>query len=288
MTHWFTYPTNIDPVAIHLGSLSIHWYGIAYLVAFVCVYLWMSRPAGRRRLGLTREQIQDFLFYGLVGVLVGGRTFFVINDIISRHDASFYVSNPINFIAVWNGGMAFHGGLVGVVVAIVLFLRKHPGLRFRVLGDEVVVMLPLGITLVRLVNFINDELWGNICIPDRAWCMIPKDTAAWPPLNSYRHPAQLYEAILDILTLPLLLLVYRAKPKDGVVAWTWFTAYGITRSVAELWRQADFTFLGITGGQLYALPMILIGVIGIVYCATRPGPRTEGDAIPVAVSTARQ
>ncbi len=116
-------------------------------------------------MGLTREQIQDFLFYGLVGVLVGGRTFFVINDIISKHDASFYLSNPINFIAVWNGGMAFHGGLIGVVIALILFLRKHPGLRFRVLGDEVVVMLPLGITLVRLVNFINDELWATFAIP---------------------------------------------------------------------------------------------------------------------------
>jgi phosphatidylglycerol---prolipoprotein diacylglyceryl transferase len=148
MQHWFTYPTNIDPVAIHLGPLRIHWYGIAYLVAFVCVYLWMSRPAGRRRLGLTREQIQDFLFYALIGVLVGGRTFFVINDIISKHDASFYFSNPINFIAVWNGGMAFHGGLIGVLVAIWLFDRKHPGLKYTVVGDEVVMMLPIGIALV--------------------------------------------------------------------------------------------------------------------------------------------
>ncbi|MGA8660793.1 MAG: prolipoprotein diacylglyceryl transferase family protein, partial [Candidatus Cybelea sp.] len=109
MQHWFTYPTNIDPVAIHLGPrFGIHWYGIAYLVAFLCVYLWMSRPAGLRRLGLTKQQIQDFLFYALVGVIVGGRTFFVINDIISKHDASMYVSNPINIIAIWNGGMAFH------------------------------------------------------------------------------------------------------------------------------------------------------------------------------------
>jgi|SRR5581483_4616747 len=273
MQHWFTYPTNIDPVAIHLGPLKIHWYGIAYLVGFVCVYLWMARPAGRRRLGLTKEQIQDFLFYALIGVLVGGRTFFVINDIISKHDLSLYLTNPINFIAVWNGGMAFHGGLVGVIIAIALFLRKHPGLRFRVLSDEVVMMLPIGITLVRLVNFINDELWGHVCDPDRPWCMVPKDVVTWG--TSYRHPAQLYEAVLDALTLPVLLVLYRLKPKDGVVGWTWFTIYGITRSVAEMWRHADFSWMGITGGQLYALPMILIGAIGIVYCATRPGPRTE-------------
>jgi phosphatidylglycerol:prolipoprotein diacylglycerol transferase len=285
MHHWFTYPTNIDPVAIHLGPLKIHWYGIAYLVAFVCVYLWMARPAGRRRLGLTKEQIQDFLFYGLIGVLVGGRTFFVMNDIISKHDLSTYLSNPINFIAVWNGGMAFHGGLVGVIVAIGLFLRKHPGLRFRVLSDEVVMMLPVGITLVRLVNFVNDELWGYVCNPDRPWCMVPKDVVAWGAL--YRHPAQIYEACLDILTLPVLLILYRLKPKDGVVGWTWFTLYGITRSLAEIWRQPDFTWLGITGGQLYALPMIVIGLAGLAYCATRPGPRTEVAPAAAEVLAAR-
>jgi len=272
MQHWFTYPTNIDPVAIHLGPLRVHWYGIAYLVAFLCVNLWMSRPAGQRRLGLTREQIQDFLFYALVGVLVGGRTFFVINDIISKHDASFYFSNPINFIAVWNGGMAFHGGLVGVLIAMWLFVRKHPGLKYTVLGDEVVMMLPVGITLVRIVNFINDELWGDVCNPDRPWCLRFPNAPDQGTL--YRHPSQIYEAILDILTLPILLIVYRLKPKDGVVAWTWFTLYGITRSLAELWRQADFSLFGITGGQLYALPMILVGIAGIVFCATR-GTRTE-------------
>jgi phosphatidylglycerol---prolipoprotein diacylglyceryl transferase len=242
----------------------------------LCVYLWMSRPAGRARLGLTRDQIQDFLFYALIGVLVGGRTFFVINDIISKHDASLYFSNPINFIAVWNGGMAFHGGLVGVMIAVWLFIRKHPQLKYMVLGDEIVMMLPIGITLVRLVNFINDELWGNVCAPDRAWCI--QFPAAQDGL--YRHPAQLYEAILDIATLPILLILYRTKPKDGVVAWTWFLCYGITRSVAEIWRAADFTWMGITGGQLYALPMIAIGIIGIVYCATRPGPRTDVAVLP--------
>ena len=247
----------------------------------MCVYLWMSRPAGRLRLGLTRDQIQDFLFYALIGVLVGGRTFFVINDIISKHDLGFYLANPINFIAVWNGGMAFHGGLVGVIVAIALFLRKHRALRFRVLSDEVVIMLPVAIALVRIVNFINNELWGTVCNPDRPWCMIPKRNGDCGSI-CYRHPAQIYEAILDILTLPILLILYRLKPKDGVVAWTWFTIYGITRSIAEVWRQADFTWQGITGGQLYAIPMIAIGVIGLAYCATRPGPRTDVTPVPPA------
>jgi phosphatidylglycerol:prolipoprotein diacylglycerol transferase len=285
MQHWFTYP-NINPIAIHIGPLNIHWYGISYLVGFIAVYFWMSRPGGRRRLGLTREQIQDFLVYALVGVLVGGRTFFVINDIISKHDASMYLQNPINFIAVWNGGMAFHGGLVGVIVAIFLFLRKHPGLTYKVLGDEVVMLLPVGITLTRLVNFINDELWGDICKPDHPWCIIPGNTApvesgGWGP--NYRHPSQLYEAILDAITLPILLFIYKKRPPDGVVAWSWFTMYGITRSIAETWRHADFIWHGLTGGQLYALPMIPIGLIGLYFCM-RSGTRTEArvESVPAA------
>ncbi|HEY8314424.1 MAG TPA: prolipoprotein diacylglyceryl transferase [Candidatus Baltobacteraceae bacterium] len=266
MNHWFTYP-NINPIAIHIGALNVHWYGISYLVGFIAVYLWMSRAAGRLRLGLTKEQIQDFLVYALVGVLVGGRTFFVINDIISKHDAAYYTQNPINFIAVWNGGMAFHGGVVGVIIALLLFLRKHPGLTYRILGDEVVVLLPIGITLTRLINFVNDELWGDICKPDHPWCMQPGNTQFWSA--AYRHPSQLYEAVLDLLTLPILIFIYKRRPPDGVVAWSWFTMYGITRSIAESWRQADFTWHGLTGGQLYALPMIVIGIIGIVVCTRR-------------------
>jgi phosphatidylglycerol:prolipoprotein diacylglycerol transferase len=235
----------------------------------------MSRPAGLRRLGLTKQQIQDFLFYALIGVLVGGRTFFVINDMISKHDASFYFSNPINLIAVWNGGMAFHGGLIGVIIAIWIFVRQHPGLKYIVVGDEVVMMLPVGITLVRIVNFINDELWGDVCRPDHPWCLVFPSAPLVDGMPAYRHPSQLYEAILDILTLPIILIVYRLKPKDGVVAWTWFLLYGITRTIAEMWRQTDFSWMGLTGGQLYALPMIVVGAIGIAYCATRPGARTE-------------
>jgi phosphatidylglycerol:prolipoprotein diacylglycerol transferase len=284
MQHWFTYP-NISPVAFHVWKLPVHWYGISYLVGFIAVYLWMSRPAGRARLGLTKEQIQDFLVYALVGVLVGGRTFFVINDMISKHDAASYFQNPINFIAVWNGGMAFHGALIGVVIAGLLFLRKHPGLTYKVVGDEVVVLLPVGITLTRFVNFINDELWGDPCRPDHPWCMIPGANADIAPQNrgQYLHPSQLYEAVLDAITLPILIFIYKKRPPDGVVFWSWITIYGITRSIAETWRYADFHLGPITGGQLYALPMIPIGLVGLYFC-WRSGKRTEErrESIPAA------
>ncbi len=254
-------------MAFRLGPLAIHWYGISYLVGFVCVFLWMNRPAGRRRLGLTGEEIQDFLVYALVGVLIGGRALFVIADIITRHNASDYLQHPLNFIAIWQGGMAFHGGLIGVIVAIFLFLRKHRGLSFNVLADEVVVLLPIGIALTRVVNFINDELPGKLCDPDAPYCI------EFPNYDGFRYPSQIFEAILDIAVLPILLILYRRRPPDGVVAWTWFALYGVTRSIAEIWRQPDIVFLGLTGAQWLALPMIAIG-IALVVAAVRRDVRT--------------
>jgi len=285
--HWFTYP-NIDPVAFRIGPLAVHWYGLSYLAGFIAVFLWMSRPAHRRRLGLNVEQIQDFLVYSLVGVLVGGRLFFVAADIVTKHDASFYFGDLPkslwNLIAVWNGGMGFFGGLVGVIVAMALFVRRQqrraanaglsgPVLTFSILADEVVMLLPLGLALTRVVNFINDELVGNICNPDRPWCI------KFPSADGFRYPSQLFEAILDILVLPIVLVLYSRRPPDGVVAWTWFTLYGVTRSIAEIWRQTDLAVGPFTGGQLFSLAMIAVGIAMIVRCV-RAGRRT--DEIPVA------
>ena len=273
MSHWFTYP-NIDPVAFRLGPLAVHWYGLSYLFGFICVFAWMNRPAGRRRLGLTTDQIQDFLIYALVGVLIGGRTLFDIADVITNHNFADYLAHPINFIAIWNGGMAFHGALVGVIIAIFVFMRKHPGLTFNVLADEVVVLLPLGIASTRIVNFINDELWGRVCNPDHPWCIDFPTADQLPAGPAFRHPSQIYEGVLDILAVPLLLFLVRKRPYDGVVAWTWFTYYGVTRSIAEIWREPGFTVIGLSGGQLVALPMIVIGVILLVF-AIRRGRRTD-------------
>ena len=272
--HWFTYPT-IDPVAVHLGPLSIHWYGLSYLVGFIAVGLWMARPAGRARLGLTVDEVQDFLVYALVGVLVGGRVFFVIADIVTKHQWAYYAEHPLNIIAVWNGGMGFFGGLIGVLVAVALFIRKHPRLTFGVLGDELVVMLPVGIALTRVVNFINDELVGDICDPDHPWCVVfPGYTNPTTGINDPRYPSQIFEGMLDLAVLPVLLLIARRRPADGVVGWTWFTLYGVSRSIGELWRQTDLAVGPFTGGQLLALPMIVMGLVFLVRAA-RAGKRTD-------------
>ncbi len=274
MQHWISYPNPpIDPVAIHLGpNFGIHWYGLSYLAGFFAVGLWMARPAGRRRTGLSTDGVQDFLVYALAGVLIGGRTFFVIADIVTKHDAAEYFGNMpaslLEVIAVWKGGMGFFGGLIGVIVALAIFVKRHPGLTFTVLADEVVVMLPVGLALTRIVNFINDELWGNVCNPDHPWCI------KFPVIDGYRYPSQIFESILDIIVLPIILLVYRRRPPDGVVAWTWFALYGVTRSVAEIWRQTDLAVGPFTGGQLLALPMIVIGTGLAIYYAKR-GRRTD-------------
>jgi len=288
--HWFTYP-NIDPVAFRIGPLAVHWYGLSYLAGFIAVFLWMSRPAHRRRLGLTVEQIQDFLVYSLVGVLVGGRLFFVFADIVTKNDASYYFGEMPkslwNLIAVWNGGMGFFGGLIGVIVAMALFVRRQqlraahfglsgPVLTFSILADEVVMMLPIGLALTRVVNFINDELWGNVCKPDRPWCMTFPGA---PPPAGPRYPSQIFEAVLDLLVLPIIFVLYRRRPPDGVVAWTWFTLYGVTRSIAEIWRQTDLAVGPFTGGQLFSLAMIAVGIAMIVRCV-RAARRTDEIPMP--------
>jgi phosphatidylglycerol:prolipoprotein diacylglycerol transferase len=231
----------------------------------------MARPEGRRRLRLTVDDVQDFLVSALVGVLVGGRVFFVFADILSKHNAAEYLRHPLNIIAVWNGGMGFFGGLAGVLIAIALFVRRKPGLTYNMLGDEVVMMLPIGIALTRVVNFINDELWGDRCVPDHPWCIL---FPAMP--DGYRQPSQLFEGAMDIAVLPMLLLLYRRRPPDGVVGWTWFTLYGVTRSLAELWRQTDIAVGPFTGGQLLALPMIAVGLFFIIR-ALRANVRSDAN-----------
>lgn len=279
MHHWFTYPQAMPvqipfPFGWHLGPISgIHFYGISYLIGFLCVYLWMSRPDALRRLRLTRDQVQDFIFYAVIGVLVGGRTLFVIADMLTPvqnggHPASFYFQNPLNLIAVWQGGMAFHGGAIGAIVAILLFARKHR-VPSTALADEIVMMVPIGIAITRVVNFVNDELWGRVCNPDHPWCIVFPNAPSPGGINLPRYPSQLIESVLDLAALPILLVLYRTRPRSGVVAWTWFLVYGITRSIAEIWREPGIlVFRVITGGQLLAIPMILIGAIGIWYCAT--------------------
>lgn len=254
------FPT-IDPVIVQLGPFALRWYGVMYLLGFLIGYLVIRQLADKRQLPLNRDGQSDLLFYCVLGVILGGRLGYVL-----FYNAGYYLQHPLQIFSVWEGGMSFHGGLLGVVVAAVLFSwrRKLPLL---LLGDILVTASALGLGLGRIGNFINGELWGRVTtLP---WGMV--FPAAGPEL---RHPSQLYEAILEGLVLFLILWwLHRRQAPHGVPFFSFFLLYGSFRFAIEFFRQPDahlgFLWAGATMGQVLSLPMILIGVGGILVCRRR-------------------
>lgn len=243
------YPT-IDPVAISLGPLQIHWYGLMYLFGFAGAW-WLGRVRAERY-GWTAEQVEDLLFYGAIGVIVGGRLGSAI-----FYDFADTLANPLNVFKVWQGGMSFHGGLLGVLTAFWFFSRKT-GKSYFEISDFIAPMVPIGLFFGRIGNFINGELWGKVS--DVPWAMV------FPTGGSLaRHPSQLYEAGLEGLVLFIILWWYSASPKPlAAVSGLFLLGYGIFRFVIEFVRIPD-QHLGylaldwLTMGQILSLPMIIIG-----------------------------
>jgi phosphatidylglycerol:prolipoprotein diacylglycerol transferase len=248
------YPT-IDPVAISLGPLHIHWYGLMYLFGFAGAW-WLGRVRAARY-GWTAEQVEDLLFYGAIGVILGGRLGYSI-----FYDLANNLENPLNIVKIWQGGMSFHGGLLGVLTSFWLFARKT-GKSYFEISDFIAPMVPIGLFFGRMGNFINGELWGKVS--DVPWAMVFPHGG---PLA--RHPSQLYEAGLEGLLLFLILWLYSAKPKPlGAVSGLFLLGYGIFRSLVELVRIPDqqygyFAFDWLTMGQILSLPMILLGAFILI------------------------
>ena len=244
------YPT-IDPVALSLGPIQIHWYGLMYLLGFSGAW-WLGRLRADR-FGWTAVEVEDLLFYGAIGVIVGGRLGYSL-----FYDLPALIDNPLNLFKVWQGGMSFHGGLLGVVVAFGFFARAT-GKSYFSISDFIVPMVPVGLFFGRIGNFINGELWGKIS--DVPWAMIFPNAG---PLA--RHPSQLYEAMLEGVLLFLILWIYSAKPKPpGAVSGLFLLGYGFFRFVVEFVRVPDqqYGYLlldWITMGQILSLPMIMIGL----------------------------
>jgi phosphatidylglycerol:prolipoprotein diacylglycerol transferase len=243
------YPT-IDPVALSLGPLQVHWYGLMYLFGFVGAW-WLGRLRAERY-GWTAEQVEDLLFYGAIGVILGGRLGSVI-----FYDLPNTLAHPLNVLKIWQGGMSFHGGLLGVLAAFWLFARKT-GKSFFTISDFIAPMVPIGLFFGRIGNFINGELWGKVS--DVPWAMVFPHGGPLP-----RHPSQLYEAGLEGLVLFVILWIYSAKPKPAsAVSGLFLLGYGVFRSLVELVRIPDqqygyFAFNWLTMGQILSLPMILLG-----------------------------
>jgi len=253
------YP-RINPDLISIGPLRIRWYGVMYVLGFVSAYFLISRQKRSQQLGLTGAAAQDLIFYLAVGLIVGARLGYLI--FYQYNDYSFYLKNPIEIVATWHGGMSFHGGMIGAVLAGWLFCRRRK-LPFWAVADSVAVVAPIGIGLGRLGNFINGELFGRPTnVP---WAMIFPDGGPIP-----RHPSQLYEALAEGLLLFTLLWYLRQRSfKDGMMVVLFIIMYGAFRFILEFYRAPD-SHLGmilgfLTMGQVLCVAMILSGLILAVY-----------------------
>ena len=271
---------QFDPVLISIGPLAIRWYALSYIVGFM-LFLWL----GRRRIAqgntlFTREMLDDFLTWGILGVIIGGRLGYVL-----FYKFSTYIDHPLDIFKVWEGGMSFHGGFLGVVVAMWLFGRKH-NISILKLMDTVAPLVPLGLASGRIGNFINGELWGRVTELNAFWAMgFPQaryedaEAAAHNPLwaewlQQYgmlpRHPSQLYQFALEGICLFVIVWIFSKKPRPaGQTAALFLGGYGLFRFIAEFARQPDdylgLLTLGLSMGQWLSVPMIVLGVIGFVW-----------------------
>ncbi len=270
------YPT-IDPVALAIGPVSIHWYGLMYLVAFVAAWWLGKRRAGQPHSPVQPDQVDDLIFYGALGVVLGGR----IGSVIFYNFGEF-AQNPLYLFKIWEGGMSFHGGFLGVLVAMALYKRKI-GRGFWQLTDFIAPLVPLGLAAGRLGNFINAELWGA---PGKVpWAMklsceqFPPDRYvdyAGPLCFAARHPTQLYEMLLEGILLFAVLWWLSAKPRPVMTISAWFLLlYGLARSAVEFIRLPD-AHLGylfgtdwLTRGIVLSAPMIIVGLVLLVVAKRR-------------------
>jgi phosphatidylglycerol:prolipoprotein diacylglycerol transferase len=252
---------QFNPIALQLGPLAIHWYGLMYLAGFLA-FLWL----GRKRIALLNHPqiniklLDDLLFYGVLGVILGGRLGYVF-----FYKASYYLGHPLEILAVWQGGMSFHGGFLGVLVAMAWLARKRH-LRWLQVTDFIAPLVPPGLAFGRLGNFINGELWGRPT--DVPWAMVFPQADNLP-----RHPSQLYQFALEGLLLFALLWLYARQPRPvGAVSGLFLIGYGSFRFLAEFAREPD-DFLGLLSfgmsmGQWLSLPMVIAGVL-LMFSSTR-------------------
>jgi phosphatidylglycerol:prolipoprotein diacylglycerol transferase len=252
---------NFDPVALQIGPLAIRWYGLMYLVGFATAYgLGRLRIAAGKSVRVTVQALDDLLFFGVLGVILGGRFGYVL-----FYKPGYYLQHPAEIVAVWQGGMAFHGGFLGVLVAVWWVARKHR-LGWLEVTDFLAPLAPLAFAAGRLGNFINGELWGRVT--GVSWGMVFRGAGPDP-----RHPSQLYQFALEGVALFVILWLYSSRPRPtGAVSGAFLVGYGAFRFVAEYFREPD-DFLGLLAlnlsmGQWLSLPMILAGV-GLLTWARR-------------------
>jgi len=255
---------NFDPIAFSLGPLAVRWYGLMYLVGFAAAY-FLGRYRIKRRLAgrVTLPLLEDLLFFVVLGVILGGRLGYVL-----FYKPAYYFQHPLEIFAVWQGGMAFHGGFLGVLAAIWYLSRKHQ-LRWLEMTDFVAPLIPLGLAAGRLGNFINGELYGRVT--DVPWGMVFSSPGAGA---APRHPSQLYQFALEGILLFVLLWAFTKRPRPvGAASGAFLIGYGVLRFAVEFFREPDdflgFLALGLTMGQWLSVPMIVAGVFLLAWAYRR-------------------
>jgi phosphatidylglycerol:prolipoprotein diacylglycerol transferase len=255
------YP-SIDPVFLRIGPVQLRWYGLMYMLSFIIGFFVLRRLARYRKLNISTDELYDLLFYLILGVMVGGRIGYVL-----FYDLSSYVRDPLSIFAIWQGGMSFHGGFIGMILAAWYITRKKHW-HFMDIADLVSTAAPIGLGLGRIGNFINGELYGRPT--NVAWAMVFPEGGSMP-----RHPSQLYEALLEGLVLFLILLwLYKKNFYRGTVFWALLTFYGLFRFLVEFVREPD-TQIGLdlgpfTRGQELTFPMLVLGATMMIIYMRRP------------------
>jgi phosphatidylglycerol:prolipoprotein diacylglycerol transferase len=256
---------DFNPTAFSIGPIAVRWYGIMYLVGFGISYaLGRVRIAAARPARITVQALDDLLFFCVLGVVIGGRLGYVL-----FYKPGDYFAHPLEIFAVWHGGMSFHGGFLGVLVALWYVARKH-GLRWIEMTDFFAPLAPLALAAGRLGNFINGELYGRKT--DVPWGMVFHSPGAGP---DPRHPSQLYQFALEGVLLFVILWIYSSKPRpSGAVSAAFLLGYGVFRFIAEYFREPDdflgLLKLGLSMGQWLSLPMILLGLGWLIWVLRRP------------------
>ena len=259
---------QFDPVALAIGPLAIRWYGLMYLAGFMAfLMLGRRRAASQAWHGIAPNQVDDLLFYGVLGVILGGRLGQVL-----FYEPDYYLAHPLEIIAVWMGGMSFHGGFIGVMVGMLAWARKN-GRGFFETTDFIAPLAPIGLMCGRIGNFINGELWGRVADPALPWAMVFPQVDALP-----RHPSPLYQAAGEGLLLFVILWLYSARRRPPMaVSAVFLIGYGCLRFAAEYFREPDAGIFGhsyvISMGQWLSLPMVLAGVLMLALGRRPSAPR---------------
>jgi len=256
------YHHNIDPTLIHIGLFQIRWYGLMYIIGFLAAFYFFRKFSREGILKLNYAQIDSLLFYGFLGLFVGARIFYIL-----FYNLDYYLSNPMDMIAVWKGGLSFHGGLVGIITVIYIFAKKY-SVPFWNIADTVVTCTPIGIGCGRLGNFINGELYGHTT--NGSWGVVFRDGGPFP-----RHPSQLYESFFEGFFIFFVLYLLRGKLPSGRQSALFLLLYGPLRFAIEFFRKPDeqlgYIFYHISMGQILSACMILAGVMMWFY--RRPANR---------------